>query len=209
MGFRGRQDRYNAYVEDFTILQMADGNKVVQFEENPTKTRQGGWRNATRSSPQQMWCTDGGERGPVIFFEQWLCHRPTAMKKSGPLYLIIIPRPITDVWYAKTRMGEHRIWQIMKSVSSCLPEECPKKITNHSTRKAVVAKLKEAGQPQHKIIQVTGHDRESSLGDYNEITESERRQLSHIASGYVAPAKSSLTLTAQTSMPAESLQSVT
>ena len=38
MGFGGRQDPYNAYVEDFTILQiMADGDKVVQFEENPKK----------------------------------------------------------------------------------------------------------------------------------------------------------------------------
>ena len=37
MGFRGRQDHYNAYVEDFTILQMVDGSKVVQFEENPNK----------------------------------------------------------------------------------------------------------------------------------------------------------------------------
>ena len=42
MGFRGRQDHYNVYVKVFTILQMADGDKVVQFEENPTKTRQGG-----------------------------------------------------------------------------------------------------------------------------------------------------------------------
>jgi len=42
MGFRGRQDHYNSYVEDVTILLMAEGDKVVQFEENPTKTRQGG-----------------------------------------------------------------------------------------------------------------------------------------------------------------------
>jgi len=57
------------YVEDFTILQMADGDKVVQFEEKPTKTRQGGLRNKTQSSPQQMWCTDGGERDHVKLFE--------------------------------------------------------------------------------------------------------------------------------------------
>ena len=76
VGFRGRQDHYNAYVEDFTILQMADGGKVVQFEENPTKTRQGDLRNKTRSSPHQMWCTDSGEREPVKLFEEWLKHRP-------------------------------------------------------------------------------------------------------------------------------------
>ena len=78
----------------------------------------------------------------------------------------------------------------MKSVASCLPEDCTKKITNYSTRKTVVGKL-EAGQPRHKIIQVTGHARESSLDDYDEITEDERRQLCHIASGYVAPKSSS------------------
>ena len=192
MGFRGRQDHYDAYVEDFSIFQMADGSKVVEFKENPTKTRQGGLRNPTRRSPQQMWSTDGGEQDPVKLFEEWLDHRPDVLKKSGPLYLTIIPRPTSNTWYSKTRMGQHRIGQIMKSVASCLPPESNKKITNHSTRKTVVAKLKNAGQPRHKIIQVTGHARESSLDDYDEITVSERRELSHIASGYV-PAQSSST----------------
>ena len=117
MGFRGRQDHYDAYVEDFSIFQMADGIKVVEFKENPTKTRQGGLRNPTRRSPQQMWSTDGGERDPVKLFEEWLAHRPDALKKSGPLYLSIIPRPISNTWYSKSRMGQHRIGQIMKSVS--------------------------------------------------------------------------------------------
>lgn len=57
-------------------------------------------------------------------------------------------------------------------------------------------KLKEAGQPGHKIIQVTGHARESSLDDYDEITEDERRQLSHIESGYVARSRHHLLSTA-------------
>jgi len=86
-GFRSRQDHYNAYVEDFTILQMTDADNVAQLEENPTKTRQGGLRNKTRCSPQQMWCTDGGERDPVRLFEKWL----------KPLYLAIIPWPTTSV----------------------------------------------------------------------------------------------------------------
>ena len=201
MGFRGRQDHYDAYVEDFTISQMADGSKVVEFRENPTKTRQGGLRNATRRSPQQMWSTDGGERDPVKLFEEWLEHRPEALKKTGSLYLSIIPRPTSHVWYMKTRMGEHRIGQIMKSVASCLPPESNKKITNHSTRKTVVAKLKNAGQPRHKIIQVTGHARESFLDDYDEITVSERRELSHIACGYVPAQSSSTCATASPSAP--------
>ena len=100
LGFRGRQDHYNAYVEDFAIFQTADGRKVVQIEENPTNTRQSGFRNKSRSSPQQMWSTDDGERDPVRLFEQWLACRPEQMKNSGPLYLAIIPRPTTIFWYA-------------------------------------------------------------------------------------------------------------
>ena len=84
-------------------------------------------------------------------------------------------------------MGEHHISQMIKFVPSCLPENCTKKITNHFTRKTVVARLKVAGQPRHKIIQVTGHARESSVDDYDEKKEDERRQLSPIANGYVAP----------------------
>ena len=61
----------------------------------------------------------------------------------------------------------------------------------------MVAKLKEAGQPQYKITQVTVHARESSLDDYDEITESKKKKLFYIASGYVAPKLSSVT--AQTS----------
>ena len=110
-------------------------------------------------------------------FEEWLEHRPDAMKKSGPLYLTITPRPTSNTWYSKTRMGQHRIGQIMKSVASCLPPESNKKITNHSTRKSVVAKLKNAGQPRHKIIQVTGHGRESSLDDYDVLITAEHETM--------------------------------
>ena len=96
-------------------------------------------------------------------------------------------------------MGQHRIRHIMKSLASCLPPKSNKKITNHSTRKTVVAKLKNAGQPRHKIIQVKGHARESSLEDYDEINVSERRELSHIASGYVSAQSSSTSAISSTS----------
>lgn len=38
MGLRKRLDHHDAYVEDFTVSQMADRNKAVRFKENPTKT---------------------------------------------------------------------------------------------------------------------------------------------------------------------------
>ena len=48
-----------------------------------------------------------------------------------------------------------------------------------------------------------GHARESSLDDFDEITVSERRELSHIASGYV-PVQSSSTSAISTTSASKS-----
>ena len=136
-----------------------------------------------------MSATDGGPRDPVRLFEEFLRRRPLEMLTSGPLYLAIIQLPETDVWYAKSRMGEHKPGCIMKTLAQVVDVD-GKHISNHSTRKTVVTKLKKAGQPRHKIIQITGNANESSLDDYDEIDEDERRTLSHIISGYSETSKS-------------------
>ena len=157
--------------------------KCVRFSENPTKTHTGGLTAKHRKTPQEMWATVGGSRDPVRFFEEFLRRRPSEMRTSGPLYLTIIQRPKTEVWYAKSKMGEHKLGSIMRTLAKTLNVE-GKRISSHSTRKSIVAKLKKAGQPRHKIIQITGNANECSLDDYDEVDEGERRTLSHIISGY-------------------------
>jgi len=66
-------------------------------------------------------------------------------------------------------------------------------------RKTLVSKLKKAGHPRHIIKEITGHARESSLDDNDEIDEFQRRELSHAISGYQAPKSS--TSTEQQRMP--------
>ena len=105
------------------------------------------------------------------------------MKDKGPLYLSVINRPKSnDIWYSKIRMGENTISKIMKSMASCLKTN--KKLTNHSMRKTLVSKLKKSGQPCNVICEITGHAHESSLDDYDEIDENQRKELSHIISGF-------------------------
>ena len=100
------------------------------------------------------------------------------------LYLSIIYRPkSSEVWYTKVQMGQNTIGNIVKSMASCL--DTNKKLTNHSMRKTLVSKLKTSGQARNVICEITGHLRESSLGDY--IDENQRRNLSHIISGYERP----------------------
>ena len=63
-GFRGRQDHYDAFVQDFEVvcIQIKGGEmaKCVRFSENPTKTRTGGLTAKHRKTAQEMWATDGG-----------------------------------------------------------------------------------------------------------------------------------------------------
>ena len=189
-GFRDRQDHYDAYVQDFKVawIQIQGGElaKCVRFNANPTKTRSGGLSAKHRKTPQEMWATDGGPRDPVRLFEEFLRRNSLEMRISGPLYLAIIQLPKTEVWYAKSKMGEHKLGSIMKTLAQTNSID-GKKISNHSTRKLVVAKLKKTGQPRSKIIQITGHANETSLDEYDEIDEEERRTLSHIMSGYSGP----------------------
>jgi len=50
-------------------------------------------------------------------------------------------------------MGEYTLGQIMKDMAG-LTAATAKKITNHSSRKTCVQKLKNAGVPRDKIIDV-------------------------------------------------------
>ena len=58
-----------------------------------------------------------------------------------------------------------------------------KKITNHSSRKTCVQKLKKAGVPRDKIIDVTGHRNILSLNSHEGDDENQARELSNIISG--------------------------
>ena len=66
-----------------------------------------------------------------------------------------------------------------------------KKLTNHSARKTLVKKLKDATQPRSAIIGVTDHTNERSLADYEEGDEKEQRLISSIISAESATAQSS------------------
>lgn len=99
LGIRGRQEHYDAYMEDLVIRQQGDGTEVVEFREGPTKTRSGGLSIRQRTTPKVMYSTDGRKTDPVWLFKLWLSKRPEGMKDTGPLYLSIINRPQSpDVW---------------------------------------------------------------------------------------------------------------
>ena len=182
-GLRGRQEHHDMMVEDFSIEKDDDGVEFITFSEGPTKTRQGGLRVKPRLATPKMFAT-GEKRCPVALFKQYLEKRPEEMKKTGPFYLAVIDKPQTSaVWYKKTPMGKNTINNIMKTMKedSPLKDVCPeKKLTNHSARKTVVKKLKSSGIPKCEIKNITGHNSEQGLDDYDSGDENEQKIMSNI-----------------------------
>ena len=173
------------FVEDFSLNKDDQGTEYVTFEENPTKTRQGGLRKKRRAIQPKMFAT-GGPRCPFKFFKAYLAQRPEEMRNSGPFYLAIIDKPKSEVWYRKQRMGVNIIDSFMKNmVLEAELDVQGKKLTNHSVRKTLVKKLKASEQPRSAIIGATGHTSERSMADYEEGDESEQRQISSIISAPV------------------------
>ena len=178
-GLRGRQEHYSMMVEDFSIISTPDNVvKYITFKEGPTKTRQGGLRIAHRTVQPKMFSTSG-ERCPVMLLEEMLSTRPPEMRHSEPFYLTTISKPTGQVWFNMQRMGEHKIGQLMKdmAVKSGLTAATGNKITNHSSRKTCVQKLKNAVVPSDKIIDVTGHRNIRIPNSYEGDDENQAREL--------------------------------
>ena len=146
------------------------------------------WRRSTEKHVKKCGPrTDGGSRDPLQerLFEEFLAQE--APVRNANLWAFVLDHNTASKNRSLVREvqdGRSQLGSIMRTLAKTLNVE-GKRISNHSTRKSVVAKLKKAGQPRHKIIQITGHANECSLGDYDKVDESERRTLSHtISSSY-------------------------
>ena len=80
-------------------------------------------------------------------------------------------------------MGEKKINSMMKNIISEITfESSEKRFSNHSARKTLVSKMKQANLERSSIAKVTGHRNIQSLDDYDEADEDEQRQLSWVIS---------------------------
>ena len=75
--------------EMFILNKDDQGTEYITFEENPTKTRQGGLRKKRRAIEPKMLST-GGPRCQVSFFKTFP-QLPTDLKKCQEIALFISP----------------------------------------------------------------------------------------------------------------------
>ena len=140
----------------------------MTFAEGITKTRQSGLHEKHRLIQPKMFSTDTS-RCPVNIFKLYLSKRPSQLRSSGPLYLSIIHKPVSNsLWYKNVPMGQHTINSIMKRMIENSPlRNSDKKLTNHSGTKTLVKKLRQNYIPKSEVIGITGHNSEAGLDAYD------------------------------------------
>ena len=87
-------------VVDFCLQRDDNGIEYLTFAEGPTKTRQGGLKVKPRLVTLKEIC-------PVMLFKVYLEKRPEEMKTTGPFYLSVINKPVSNVWLKKMPMGKN------------------------------------------------------------------------------------------------------
>ena len=167
-------------VSDFQHKNDDFGNEFVTFAEGITKTRQIGLHEKHRLIQSKMFLIDTS-RCPVNIFKLYLSKRPSQLRSSGPLYLSIIHKPVSNsLWYKNVPMGQHTINSIMKRmIENSLLRNSDKKLINHSARKTLVKKLRQNYIPKSKIIGITDHNSETGLDASVSGNEEEQRVISN------------------------------
>ena len=158
-GTRGHQEHHQIMLDDLKWVKDPDTGSTVYIEwvEGITKTRKGGLQKAERKLTQRMFAT-GGPRCPVSILEFMISKRPPELSH---LYLRPLTKPKMTVWYSKQTVGVNTIDSYMKKISEKAKiSGTGKNITNHSTRKTLVKKLKKAGVDGRNITAITGHKSE-------------------------------------------------
>ena len=89
-----------------------DGTEFLTFDEGLTKMRQVGLSVKNRLVTPKLFATCQ-EICPVMLFKLYLEKRPKEMKTSGPLYISVIDKPVSSIWFKKTPTGKNTIKTIM------------------------------------------------------------------------------------------------
>ena len=160
---------------DFQFKKDHFGNDFVTFAEGITKTRQIGLHEKHRLIQSKMFLIDTS-RCPVNIFKLYLSKRPSQLCSSGPLYLSIIHKSVSNsLLYKNVPIGQHTINSIMKRMIKFRP-----KINKQLSRKTQVKILRQNYIPKSKIIGITGHNSEAGLDAYDSGNEEQKCAISSV-----------------------------
>ena len=152
-GFSGRQEHHQLKFGDFKIVSTSAGKYVEWSVERLRKIS----ANERKLNPK-MWATNHKERCPVMLFEEYIAHQPSAMcVADSPFWLAINYNPSNGKFLKSQTMGIKKINGFMKAMVEKISDANGKKYTNHSNRKTLITTLLGNNIERSDIGQLSGH----------------------------------------------------
>ena len=130
-GFRGRQGHHQLKFGAFKIVSTSAGKYVEWSVER--------LRNISaneRTFNPKIWATNHEESCPVMLFEEYIAHQPSAMCQADlPFWLAINYNPSNGKFLKSQRMGIKKINGFMKAMVEKISDANGEKYIYHSNRK--------------------------------------------------------------------------
>ncbi|XP_053393690.1 uncharacterized protein LOC128555440 [Mercenaria mercenaria] len=172
---------------DIQLETGSDGIEYLRLQERQTKTRTGSNVHDVRQITPKIFATaDDPERCPVGMYKLYKSKRPqTFCEPDHPFY--IAPRTSSqtidnNTWFMKIKLGEKKLGSLLKIMAADGGLDESKRLTNHSTRKHLVQKLRDSGIAPTDIMQISGHKNIQSVMNYSAMSEEKHKQCSRILS---------------------------
>ncbi|XP_033731021.1 uncharacterized protein KIAA1958 homolog [Pecten maximus] len=184
-GLRGMQEHYNLKWGDVQLKSASDGTEYLELNERQTKTLTGENLCDVRQVSPKMFATNDTDCDPINIYKRYAAHRPMDYSNSDdPFYISTRTIPLSntksDKWFIQQRIEEKKLGSLMKTMAQKGNLDKDKKLTNHSARKHLVQKLRDANVPPTDIMQISGHKNVQSIINYSSISETQQRSYSNM-----------------------------
>ncbi|XP_052215505.1 uncharacterized protein LOC127834005 [Dreissena polymorpha] len=220
-GLRGTKEQYNLRWGDITLKAAVGGTEYLDYNERQTKTRTGENVADVRRVTPKMFSTGKNDlRNPVEIYKLYSQKRPTGF--SGPEDpFFLAPNTVFGkdasgtsgegevTWFIRQRVGMNKMGKMLKTMANDAGLQGNKRLTNHSTRKHLVQKLREHNVPPTDIMAITGHKNVQSIINYSCVSEEQQKKCSNILACHTPRANNISSSTASTSRIAHTATSTT
>ena len=128
-----------------------------------------------------MWATNHEERCPVMLFEEYVAHRPSAVcLTDSPFWLAINHNLLNGKFLKNQKMGIKKINGFMKAMVEKISDTSSQNYTNHSNRKTLITTLLGNNIERSDIGQLSSHCNVQSLDSYASTPHETQRRMSSI-----------------------------
>lgn len=180
---------------DIKLKISSDGTEYLELNERQTKTRTGeNLSDVRRVTPKMFATNENDPRNPVALYKIYAQKRPANFcDVNDPFYLapntIMKQESESDhkesvQWFIRQKIGMNKLSKMLRMMATEAGLPVEKRLTNHSTRKHLVQKLREHNIPATEIMSVTGHKNVQSILNYSNVSHEQQKKCSNILASH-------------------------